>query len=94
VKISDIKSVKIVNSSRQQLGEERNSTFLVKARERTLYLRSERAPDADRWVRMIQMQVDLRNGGTSQGPKCEKVRRKGVKVVNVQEKRFGLRDIH
>ncbi|GMH68629.1 hypothetical protein TrRE_jg4654, partial [Triparma retinervis] len=56
--------------------EDKNPTFLVKARERTLYLRSDRAADADRWVRMVQMQCDLRNGGTSQGPKCEKNQKK------------------
>ncbi|GMI32972.1 hypothetical protein TrCOL_g2968 [Triparma columacea] len=79
VKISDIKSVKIVSNSRPITlppKEDKNPTFLVKARERTLFLRSDRAKDVDRWVRMIQMQCDLRNGGTSQGPKCEKNQKK------------------
>ncbi|GMH89731.1 hypothetical protein TrST_g9849 [Triparma strigata] len=68
VKISDIKSIKTIKQNK--------CAFVVKAGERTLYLRSETAGDADRWVRSIQMQVDLRTGGTSQGPKGEKNRRR------------------
>eukprot|EP00518_Triparma_eleuthera_P016662 CAMPEP_0197553046 /NCGR_PEP_ID=MMETSP1320-20131121/8000_1 /TAXON_ID=91990 /ORGANISM="Bolidomonas sp., Strain RCC2347" /LENGTH=208 /DNA_ID=CAMNT_0043113759 /DNA_START=128 /DNA_END=751 /DNA_ORIENTATION=- len=64
VKISDIKSIKSIKQNK--------TAFVVKAGERTLYLRSESASDADRWVRSIQLQVDLRTGGTSQGPKGAK----------------------
>ncbi|GMH48196.1 hypothetical protein TL16_g00234 [Triparma laevis f. inornata] len=68
VKISDIKGIKTIKQNK--------CAFVVKAGERTLYLRSETAGDADRWVRSIQMQVDLRTGGTSQGPKGEKNQRR------------------
>ena len=60
VKISDIKSVKSIKALTSSQALDKNSAFVVRAGERTLILRSESFKDADRWVRSIQMQVDLR----------------------------------
>ena len=49
VKISEIKGIKQIKQNK--------TAFVVKAGERTLYLRSETVSDADRWVRSIQLQV-------------------------------------
>jgi len=50
--------------------------FVIRSRKRTLCLMTETESECEKWVRAIQMQLDLRRGGTSSGPPGVKNRRK------------------
>jgi hypothetical protein len=50
--------------------------FVVKSRKRTLCLMTGKEERCDKWIRSIQLQLDLRNGGTFSGPRNEKNRRR------------------
>lgn len=55
--------------------EKEQHVFVVKARKQSLCLGAKSSGDCDKWVRLIQMQLDLRSGGTVSGPKSAKNRR-------------------
>lgn len=52
--------------------------FVLNSRQRTLCLKTRKEEGCDKWVRSIQLQLDLRNGGTFSGPKNEKNGRKST----------------
>lgn len=49
--------------------------LIVKTKERSLCLSAQSSKDCDRWCRAIQMQLDLRGGGTVSGPRGTRNRR-------------------
>ena len=49
--------------------------LIVKTKERNLCLAAQNSDDCDRWYRAIQMQLDLREGGTVSGPRGTRNRR-------------------
>jgi hypothetical protein len=54
----------------------KGQVFVVKSRKKTICFMAHSEAECERWVRSIQLQLDLRNGGTSQGPPSAKNRRK------------------
>jgi len=53
--------------------------FVLNSRKRTLCLRAKDDDDCDKWVRAIQLQLDLKSGGTFYGPPSgKKNRRKSI----------------
>ena len=50
--------------------------FVISSKKRVLCLMGIKGDNCDKWIRGIQLQLDLRNGGTCSGPKSEKNRRK------------------
>ena len=50
--------------------------FVIKSRKKTICFMALSESECERWVRSIQLQLDLRNGGTVQGPPTAKNRRK------------------
>jgi hypothetical protein len=75
VKISSIKKVSLIKANKTATTSQGTTTFVIKSATRSLFLRSETPADCSRWVRCIQMQMDLRSGGTAAGPKCKKNQR-------------------
>ncbi|GMI34042.1 hypothetical protein TeGR_g5619, partial [Tetraparma gracilis] len=77
VKVSDIKKVSMIKPKASPGGAppEAATTFVVKASSRSLFLKADTPADCSRWVRCMQMQMDLRSGGTAAGPKCKKNQR-------------------
>ena len=49
--------------------------LIIKTKERNLCLAAQNSDDCDRWYRAIQMQLDLREGGTVSGPRGTRNRR-------------------
>mmetsp|Transcript_63400 Transcript_63400/g.76222 ORF Transcript_63400/g.76222 Transcript_63400/m.76222 type:complete len:203 (+) Transcript_63400:53-661(+) len=52
-----------------------DAIFIVKSKTRDLCLMADSIQTRDRWVRGLQMLIDLKSGGTSSGPKGAKNRR-------------------
>lgn len=78
IKLEDVDMVYKLNALKpsNRFNGRRNSTILiVKSKKRNLCLMARSSEDCDRWVRAIQMQLDLRDGGTVSGPKCRRNRR-------------------
>lgn len=73
--MSSVYKMKSLRSSSSK-GGGGGSVFIVKSRKRNLCLMAKDDADCDRWVRAIQLQLDLREGGTASGPASSKNRRK------------------
>ena len=60
----------ISNAAKKRRGSSSNNAtiLIVKTKERNLCLSAQSGEDCDRWYRAIQMQLDLREGGTVSGP--------------------------
>ena len=71
IPLDDIQQVYKLNT----VTEKEEHVVIIKARKQSLCLASKRDGDCDKWVRMIQMQLDLMSGGTVSGPKSSKNRR-------------------
>ena len=56
--------------------DEGDVKFVIKSRKRVLCLMAKNSAGCDKWVRALQLQLDLRSGGTASGPPCNKNRRK------------------
>jgi len=65
-----------VSKIRDQENPKASCNFFIKSKKRSLFLRTEQVSDCDRWVRVLQMQIDLQTGGTSSGPVSTKNYRK------------------
>ena len=85
IELSNIESIHKVKSLKCQenkgptkQGNEKADVrvFVLKSKKRTLCLMTGKGENCDKWVRAIQLQLDLRNGGTFSGPKNEKNQRK------------------
>lgn len=50
--------------------------FVIRSRKKTTCFMAQSESECDRWVRCIQLQLDLRKGGTILGPPTAKNRRK------------------
>ena len=70
-----------------------SSNFFVKSKKRSLFLRADQASDCDKWVRVIQMQIDLLTGGTSSGPASTKNYRKSNGGGNKYDKMMSNIDV-
>ena len=86
IKLDDVEKVYKLNSLRNTAAKKAkgsantastcNSTVLiVKTAERNLCLAARSREECDRWFRAIQMQLDLREGGTVSGPLSARNRR-------------------
>ena len=68
IRLDDILRVyKIAKVTEKEL-----NVFVVKSKKRSLCLSTKTSGDCDKWVKAIQMQMDLRSGGTVSGPKSAK----------------------
>ena len=75
-KLNALKQNNRFNSSSNSNSSNNNNTVLiVRSKKRNLCLMARSNEDCDRWVRAIQMQLDLRDGGTVSGPRCTRNRR-------------------
>lgn len=65
------------NAAKKRKGTSSNNAtiLIVKTKERNLCLSAQGGEDCDRWYRAIQMQLDLREGGTVSGPRGTRNRR-------------------
>lgn len=71
IKLDDIHQVYKLNA----ITEKNDNIFVIKSTRRSLCLMTKTSGECDRWLRTIQMQLDLRAGGTVSGPKSSKNRR-------------------
>ena len=85
-KIYKIRSLKKKKKKKKDGTENKNNRndntdriFVLKSRQRTLCLMTRKEEGCDKWVRAVQLQLDLRNGGTFSGPKHEKNERKSIR---------------
>jgi hypothetical protein len=60
----------------EDVSSNKGRIFVVKSRKKTICFMAPSESECDRWVRCIQLQLDLRNGGTALGPPTVKNRRK------------------
>mmetsp|Transcript_14168 Transcript_14168/g.18871 ORF Transcript_14168/g.18871 Transcript_14168/m.18871 type:complete len:159 (+) Transcript_14168:2-478(+) len=69
-------SVELLNIERvyrmRALKSKRDNVFVIKSKQRTLCLMANSIKDCDQWIRAIQMQIDLREGGTFSGPRTSR----------------------
>ena len=65
------------NAAKKRRGSSFNNAkiLIIKTKERNLCLSAQSGEDCDRWYRAIQMQLDLREGGTVSGPRGTRNRR-------------------
>ena len=79
-KIYKLKSLsnKTAKKKRRGRGSSSNDAtiLIVKTKEKNLCLSAQSGEDCDRWYRAIQMQLDLREGGTVSGPRGTRNRRR------------------
>lgn len=61
--------------SRRRSSSNNAKILIIKTKERNLCLAAQNSDDCDRWYRAIQMQLDLREGGTVSGPRGTRNRR-------------------
>ena len=54
-------------------------SFVVRAEERNIYLRAKSLSKLNYWRNGLNLHIDLINGGSIQGPKCQKNQRKVIK---------------
>lgn len=73
IKLEDVDAVYKLNALKKKSSN--NTVLIVKSKRRNLCLMARSSEDCERWVRAIQMQLDLRDGGTVSGPKCARNRR-------------------
>ena len=71
--VSDVYKVQSLNDSSYQ--SQRN-IFVIKSKKRTLCLMAKNEEECEKWIRSIQLQTDLKSGGTASGPAVSKNRRK------------------
>lgn len=76
IDLDNVQNVKMIYNERIQKKGEQPRSFVVKTSNRTLCLMANNQSDCEKWVRLIQMQLDLNSGGTSSGPGGKKNRRK------------------
>ena len=76
IDIDKIQKVKMINNEKIQKKGDHSRSFVVKTSHRTLCLMANNQSECEKWVRVIQMQLDLKSGGTSSGPSGKKNRRR------------------
>ena len=75
IKLGDVEKVYKLNSLRNTAAKgsaktaSNDTVLIVKTAERNLCLAARSSEECDRWFRAIQMQLDLREGGTVSGPR-------------------------
>lgn len=74
-KLNTLKHNHRFNGGRGSSNDNNSTILIVRSKKRNLCLMARSNDDCDRWVRAIQMQLDLRDGGTVSGPKCTRNRR-------------------
>jgi len=67
-----LKEIEKVYALKQLKNGTKTYVFVVKSKRRTLCLMAKSSQDCMRWVKALQMQLDLRSGGTSSGPRSNK----------------------
>jgi len=60
----------------KQSSSNRRKKFVIKSKTRSLCLMARSEEECDLWMRALQLQLDLKDGGTSSGPSGTKNRRK------------------
>ena len=85
INLNDIQEFKMINYEKTQKTREKSRSFVLKTRNRALCLMASNQSDCEKWVRVIQMQLDLNSGGTSSGPSGKKNRRKSVGGRNIDK---------
>jgi len=66
-------------------GDQGTHSFVLACDERSMLLRGDTATEVDKWVRGLQLQMDLLRGGSAQGPPCSKNQGKSMWLKQTQE---------
>mmetsp|Transcript_6424 Transcript_6424/g.18116 ORF Transcript_6424/g.18116 Transcript_6424/m.18116 type:complete len:578 (-) Transcript_6424:1704-3437(-) len=72
----------ITKVAKFEKGQTGANSFIIKAKSRSLLLRAATPGEVNKWVGGVNLQIDLRKGGTIQGPPCKKNQRKVKKTGN------------
>ena len=78
INLNEIQELRLINYDKYQKNREQPKSFVLKTSKRALCLMASSQSDCEKWVRVIQMQLDLNSGGTSSGPSGKKNRRRST----------------
>ena len=76
IPMNQVADVYKIEAVKRKTSHQSGKIFVVKSKKRNLCLRANDREECDKWVRIIQLQIDLFNGGTFAGPLNAKNQRK------------------